>query len=95
MRDILVGTTLGWLVGAAWWFGVALPRRKKYEEFYRNYDAKAVAAATKASFEEGGHYLEHPYHFSASVSVSISPLQTEVYRHQCHSDRQFVIISLL
>ena len=53
MRDILVGTTLGWLVGAAWWFGVALPRRKRYEEFYRNYDAKAVAANLKASFEEG------------------------------------------
>lgn len=53
MRDILIGTTLGWLVGAAWWFGVALPRRKKYEDFYRNYDAKAVAASMKASFEEG------------------------------------------
>lgn len=55
MRDILVGTTVGWLVGAAWWFGVALPRRRTYEDFYRNYDAKAVAAATKASFEEGEH----------------------------------------
>lgn len=54
MRDIVIGVTLGWIVGAGWWFGIALPRRKRYEEFYRNYDAKAVAANTKASFEEGG-----------------------------------------
>lgn len=53
MRDILTAVTLGWAVGAVWWFGVAQPRRKVYEEFYRNYDAKAVAASTKASFEEG------------------------------------------
>ena len=55
MRDILIGTTLGWLAGGAWWFGVALPRRKSYENFYRNYDAKAIAAQTTASFEEGGY----------------------------------------
>lgn len=53
MRDILTAVTLGWAVGAVWWFGVAQPRRKVYEDFYRNYDAKAVAANTKASFEEG------------------------------------------
>lgn len=54
MRDILIGVTLGWIAGAAWWFGHALPRRRRYEEFYRQYDAKAVAASMKASFE-GGH----------------------------------------
>lgn len=59
MRDILIGVTAGWFVGAAWWFGVALPRRRKYEEFYRNYDAEAIEEATKASFEEGEHYLEY------------------------------------
>lgn len=43
MRDILIGTTLGWLAGAAWWFGVALPRRRKYENFYKDYNAQHVA----------------------------------------------------
>ena len=58
MRDIFTGVTLGWFVGAAWWFGVALPRRRRYEEFYRNYDDEAVSKVLKASFEEGEHYLE-------------------------------------
>ena len=53
MRDIFTAVTLGWAAGAVWWFSVAQPRRKTYEDFYRNYDAKAVAASTKASFEEG------------------------------------------
>ena len=51
MRDLTVAVVLGWVAGAGWWFGVAAPKRKKYEDFYKNYDAKAVAAATKASFE--------------------------------------------
>lgn len=55
MRDIVTAVTLGWVAGAGWWFGVALPRRKQYENFYRNYDAKAVADSMKASFEEGEH----------------------------------------
>jgi hypothetical protein len=62
LRDILMGTTAGWLVGAAWWFGVALPRRRRYEEFYRNYDDEAVSKVLKASFEEGEHYLEFYIH---------------------------------
>ena len=62
LRDILMGTTAGWLVGAAWWFGVALPRRRRYEEFYRNYDDEAVSKVLKASFEEGEHYLEYTRH---------------------------------
>lgn len=53
IRDILTAVTLGWAAGAVWWFSVAQPRRKVYEDFYRNYDAKAVAASTKASFEKG------------------------------------------
>lgn len=52
-RDIVTAITLGWVAGAGWWFGVAIPRRKQYEDFYRNYDANAVAESMKASFEEG------------------------------------------
>ena len=52
-RDIVTAVTLGWIAGAGWWFGVAIPRRKLYEDFYKNYDAKAVADSMKASFEEG------------------------------------------
>ena len=50
-RDLAIGVTLSWVAGAAFWFGIAAPRRKVYEDFYRNYDAKAVAASMKASFE--------------------------------------------
>ena len=53
LRDVVTALTLGWIAGAGWWFGVAQPRRTTYENFYRNYDAKAVAASMKASFEEG------------------------------------------
>ena len=58
MRDVVTAVTMGWAAGAVWWFGVALPKRRQYEDFYRNYDAKAVADSMKASFEEGEHYLE-------------------------------------
>lgn len=54
MRDIAVAFTLGFASGAAWWFGIAKPRRLKYEEFYKNYDANAVAESMTASFEQGG-----------------------------------------
>ncbi len=77
LRDILMGTTAGWLVGAAWWFGVALPRRRRYEEFYRNYDDVAVSKVLKASFEEGEHYLEiyihiHRYTYCHTPLFTIS-----------------------
>ncbi len=51
MRDLVTAMTLGWAAGAMWWFGVCQPRRTLYENFYKNYDAKAVAASMKASFE--------------------------------------------
>ena len=54
VRDIAVGVLLAFTGGAAWWFGVARPRQLKYEEFYRNYDAEAVAKSMTASFEEKG-----------------------------------------
>ena len=50
-RDLAIGFTLSLSAGAAWWFGVVIPRRKRYDDFYRNYDAKAVAANMKASWE--------------------------------------------
>ena len=89
MRDILIGVTAGWFVGAAWWFGVALPRRRKYEEFYRNYDAEAIEEATKASFEEGEHYLEYTL-VILILEVFYLSLQTKV-GIKCLSDYQFVI----
>ncbi len=49
-RDIIVGFIVGFSAGAVWWFGIARPRRLKYEEFYRNYDANAVAETMTASF---------------------------------------------
>ena len=52
MRDIAVAFTLAFSAGGAWWFGVAKPRRVRYEEFYRNYDAEAVANSMTASFEK-------------------------------------------
>lgn len=51
-RDIATAFLLSWVAGAGWWFTIVIPRRKKYEDFYKNYDAKAVAASMKASWEE-------------------------------------------
>ena len=50
-RDLAMGSAVSLIAGAAWWFGIVIPRRKRYDEFYRNYDAKAVAASMKASWE--------------------------------------------
>lgn len=38
MRDIAIGFILS--IGGAnvYWFGIAVPRRKAYEEFYRTYE---------------------------------------------------------
>ena len=51
-NDIATAFVLSWLAGAGWWFGLVVPRRQRYEDFYKNYDAKAVAASMKASWEE-------------------------------------------
>lgn len=56
MKDIAVGFALSFMGAGAWWFGVALPRRRKYEDFYKNYDAQAVAESMTASFEEKGGF---------------------------------------
>lgn len=57
-REILTALGLGLAAGAIYWYSLVLPRRRRYEEFYRNYDAKAVADSMTASFEEGGHLLD-------------------------------------
>lgn len=57
-REILVSLGLGLTAGAVYWYSMVLPRRRRYEEFYRNYDAKAVADSMTASFEEGGRLLD-------------------------------------
>ena len=55
-REILTSLGLGLVAGAGYWYAIVLPRRRRYEDFYRNYDAKAVAQSMTASFEEeGGH----------------------------------------
>ena len=54
IRDLAVAFALGSIGAAGWWFGIARPRQIKYEEFYRNYDANAVAASVTPSFEEKG-----------------------------------------
>ena len=53
-REILTALGLGVVAGAGYWYALVLPRRRRYEDFYRNYDAKAVADSMTASFEEGG-----------------------------------------
>ena len=52
-REILTAVGLGLVAGAGYWYALVLPRRRRYEDFYRNYDAKAVADSMIASFEEG------------------------------------------
>ena len=54
-REILIALGLGLVAGAGYWYALVLPRRRTYEDFYRNYDARAVAESMTASFEEGGH----------------------------------------
>lgn len=53
VREILTAVGLGLVAGAGYWYALVLPRRRRYEDFYRNYDAKAVAESMTASFEEG------------------------------------------
>lgn len=43
---------LGIAVGSIWYLSVAKPRRKKYEDFYKSYDAAADAKNMKASWEQ-------------------------------------------
>ncbi len=73
MRDLVTAMTLGWAAGAIWWFGVAQPRRTLYENFYKNYDAKAVAANMKASFEGKASLLNWWHVFTTMHVFTTSP----------------------
>lgn len=52
-REILTGVGLGLVSGAIFWYAVVIPRRKLYEDFYRDYDAQAVADKMPVSFNKG------------------------------------------
>jgi hypothetical protein len=43
---------IGLTAASTWWFGFAKPRRQKYLDFYKGYDANADAEKMKASWEE-------------------------------------------
>ena len=51
LREIMIGVALSSAAGMAWWFSVVIPRKRRYQEFYKDYDANAVAESMKASFE--------------------------------------------
>ena len=42
---------LGMVGGSIWKFGYADPKRRKYEEFYKNYDAEKAAKEMEADME--------------------------------------------
>ena len=46
-RSIALGIT----GGCVWQFGYAIPKRQKYEEFYKNYDAERMAKEMEAEME--------------------------------------------
>ena len=52
IRHVAIGAFLAVSAGAYWWFRVAVPRVKRYEDFYANYDAVAVAESMTPSWEE-------------------------------------------
>ncbi|KAK2562396.1 Cytochrome c oxidase subunit 6C [Acropora cervicornis] len=47
LRSIAIGTAGGFV----WMYGYAEPKRRKYEEFYKNYDAEKVAKEMEAEME--------------------------------------------
>ncbi len=51
-KDLGTGLTLGLVCGFAWKFGYADPKRAKFAEFYKNYDAEKVAKEMEAELEE-------------------------------------------
>ena len=50
-NSIIRAMILGIIGGCAWKFGYADPKRRRYEEFYRNYDAEKVAKQMEAEME--------------------------------------------
>ena len=47
-KDLGTGIALGMVAGFAWKFGYADPKRARYAEFYKNYDAEKVAKEMEA-----------------------------------------------
>lgn len=47
MRSMVIGM----VGGCVWRYGYAIPKRQKYEEFYKNYDAEKVAKEMEAEME--------------------------------------------
>lgn len=50
--DITTGVVLGCIFAAGWYYGVQLPRKRRYEAFYKNYDAVKDAESYKPSWEQ-------------------------------------------
>lgn len=50
--EAVTAVCLGIAVGSIWYLSVARPRRQKYEDFYKSYDAAADAKNMKASWEQ-------------------------------------------
>ena len=49
--DIATAFVLGFLGASAWWYGVAVPRRKAYEDFYKNYTPSSTPVAAEGDGE--------------------------------------------
>jgi 3-methyladenine DNA glycosylase Tag len=50
-KDIVVASVMGVVAGFAWKFIHVDPKRRKYEAFYKNYDAEKVAKELEAELE--------------------------------------------
>jgi len=38
IRDLAIGSVVAFGAASAWWFGVAVPKRKMYEDYYNNFN---------------------------------------------------------
>lgn len=54
VTHISTGVALGLAAGLAWKFGYAEPKRAKYTEFYKNYDADKEAKLLEARIAAAG-----------------------------------------
>lgn len=41
-KDVAMAFALAFAGASCWWFGVAVPRRKAYEDFYKNYKPDSI-----------------------------------------------------
>ena len=54
-REIMIAIGAGLAAGAIFWFTVAVPRRKAYEDFYKEYNAEIHGKRRIPSFKRSGH----------------------------------------